>query len=46
VGADVALFKALLKGVVEVGAVDRAFVAEHASGWEAVAADLAASSWD
>src|SRR5437870_6080285 len=46
VGADVALFKALLKGVVEAGAVDRTFVAEHTSGWEAVAADLAAVSWD
>src|SRR5437879_13548064 len=46
VGADVALFKALLKGVVEAGAVDRTFVAEHTSGWEAVAADLAAASWD
>jgi len=46
VGADVALLKALLKGVVEAGAVDRTFVAEHTSGWEAVAADLAASSWD
>src|SRR5919197_715475 len=43
VGADVALFKALLKGVVETGAVDRAFVAEHTSGWEA---DMAASPWD
>src|SRR5947208_1089307 len=45
VGADVALLKALLKGVVEAGAVDRSFVAEHTSGWEAVEADLAASSW-
>jgi len=40
------LFRALLKGVVEAGALDRAFVAEHTSGWEAVAADLAASSWE
>src|SRR5207247_795011 len=46
VGADVVLFKALLKGVVEAGALDRAFVAEHTSGWEAVAADLAAASWE
>src|SRR5947207_2414420 len=27
-------------------ALARAFVAEHTSGWEAVAADLAASSWE
>src|SRR2546422_331922 len=46
VGADVALFKALLKGVVEAGGVDRAFVAAHTSGWEAVEADLAATPWD
>jgi molybdopterin-dependent oxidoreductase alpha subunit len=45
-GADVALLKALLKGVAEAGGVDRAFVAEHTGGWEAIEADLAASSWD
>src|SRR2546422_7949494 len=45
VGADVALFKALLKGVVEAGGVDRAFVAAHTSGWEAVEADLVATPW-
>src|ERR1043166_6010617 len=45
VGADVALFKALLKGVVEAGAGDRDFVGAHTSGWDAVEADLAASSW-
>jgi molybdopterin-dependent oxidoreductase alpha subunit len=43
-GGDVALLKALLKGVVEAGAFDRGFIAEHTSGWEAVAADLAATS--
>ena len=46
VGADVALFKALLKGVVEAGGVDRDFVAAHTSGWEAVEADLAATPWN
>jgi molybdopterin-dependent oxidoreductase alpha subunit len=46
VGADVALFKALLKGVVERGGLDRDFVAAHTAGWEAVAADLAGSSWE
>ena len=45
VGADVAVFKALLKGVVEAGGVDRGFVAAHTSGWDAVEADLAATSW-
>jgi molybdopterin-dependent oxidoreductase alpha subunit len=46
VGADVALFKALLKGVVEAGGVDRRFVAAHTTGWDDVRADLDASSWD
>jgi molybdopterin-dependent oxidoreductase alpha subunit len=46
VGADVALFKALLKGVVEAGGVDRRFVAAHTTGWDDVRADVEASSWD
>ena len=45
VGADVALFKALLKGIVEAGGVDRAFVTAHTSGWEAVEEDLRATPW-
>src|SRR5438067_3803779 len=45
VGGDVALFKALLKGVVEADAIDRPFVTAHTAGWEAVAADVAAASW-
>ena len=46
VGADIALFKALLKGVIEAGAVDRDFLANHTDGWGAVEADVASSSWD
>src|SRR4029077_7953948 len=46
VGADVALLKALLKGVVERGAVARDFVASHTTGWDAVEADVTAVSWD
>jgi len=46
VGGDVALFTALLKGVVEAGAVDRAFVADHTRGWEAAEAAVRAASWD
>jgi molybdopterin-dependent oxidoreductase alpha subunit len=45
-GADVALFKALLKGVVEAGGIDRRFIANHTTGWDEVRADLDASSWD
>src|SRR5581483_10323009 len=46
VGADVALLKALLKGVVERGAVDRTFVDAHTSGWDAVRADVDATPRD
>src|SRR6185369_8256678 len=46
VGSDVALFAALLKGVVERGAVDRAFVAAHTTGFADVERGLAATSWD
>jgi molybdopterin-dependent oxidoreductase alpha subunit len=45
IGADVALLKALLKGVVEAGGVDRAFVDAHTSGWDAVEQAVAATSW-
>ncbi|MFN8546112.1 MAG: FdhF/YdeP family oxidoreductase [Candidatus Binatia bacterium] len=42
VGGDVPLLRLLLRRVIERGAVDAAFVAEHTSGWEAVRADLSA----
>jgi molybdopterin-dependent oxidoreductase alpha subunit len=45
VGSDVALFKALLKAVVEAKGVDRAFVEAHTEGWEAVESDLRNASW-
>lgn len=45
-GSDAAVFKALLKGVVERGGVDEQFVRDHTAGWEAVRADLEACSWD
>lgn len=45
-GSDVALLKALLKGVVEAGGVDEQFVASHTDDWDAVRADIEATSWD
>ena len=33
VGGDVAVMKALLKGVIETGAFDTDFIAQHTSGW-------------
>lgn len=46
IGGDIALFKALLKGVVERGGAERNFLAAHGAGWETVEADLHASSWE
>lgn len=45
VGSDVAVFKALLKAVLERGAADRAFLEGCVEGWEAVEADVRASAW-
>lgn len=45
VGSDIAVFKAMLKGVLERDAADRVFLRNHVEGWEAVEADVAASDW-
>ncbi|HVR42417.1 MAG TPA: FdhF/YdeP family oxidoreductase [Thermoanaerobaculia bacterium] len=45
-GGDVALLKALLKGLLERGAVDAEYLESYTSGWEAVREDLEASSWE
>jgi molybdopterin-dependent oxidoreductase alpha subunit len=46
VGSDIALFKALLKGVIEAGGVDHEFVRAYTAGWDAVQADIEATPWD
>jgi len=46
VGSDVAVFRALLKAVIERGGADRAFLDRHVDGWDAVEADVRAASWD
>ncbi|MBI4920258.1 MAG: FdhF/YdeP family oxidoreductase [Devosia nanyangense] len=46
IGSDIALFKGLAKAVLELGAEDRGFLAAHADGFEAYAADLDGLSWD
>ena len=46
VGSDIALLKALLKGVIERDGLDHAYLSEATSGWEAVRADVEASDWD
>ncbi len=45
-GGDVAVFKALLKRIVELGAVESEYVRDHCSGWEEVKADVEATEWD
>ena len=56
VGGDVAALKGMMKALLaedtarcgrgEAGLLDRAFIAEHTVGFEGLAADLAATSWD
>jgi molybdopterin-dependent oxidoreductase alpha subunit len=46
VGSDIALFKALLKGVIEAGGVDEHFVASFSAGWDDVRADVETASWE
>ena len=46
IGGDIALYKALLKGVIERGAVDQPFVDQYTTGWEAIRADVERISWD
>jgi len=46
VGSDIAVFKALLKGLAEEGAIDRAYLATHVDGWDAVEADARGTPWE
>ncbi|MCB9767442.1 MAG: FdhF/YdeP family oxidoreductase [Candidatus Omnitrophica bacterium] len=45
-GTDIALLKALLKGVLERKAEDREYIENFTSGWEETIADIEASSWE
>lgn len=45
INGDVALLKGLCKCVLEAGAQDEAFLAEHTSGYDALCTDLEAMSW-
>jgi molybdopterin-dependent oxidoreductase alpha subunit len=45
-GGDVAFFNGVLKHVIELGAVDRDFVDAHTSGFDDVAEQVAAQSWE
>jgi molybdopterin-dependent oxidoreductase alpha subunit len=45
VGSDVALCKALLKGIIEANAVTSSYIDSYTSGWDAVRDDIENSSW-
>ena len=46
IGGDVHLFTALLKGVIEAGAVDQAFIDDHTEHWDDVRSRVEQASWD
>ncbi|MEN0112048.1 MAG: molybdopterin dinucleotide binding domain-containing protein, partial [Planctomycetota bacterium] len=46
IGGDLALLIALAKQVLEDGAADEVFLAEHAAGWDALRQSLDAADWE
>jgi molybdopterin-dependent oxidoreductase alpha subunit len=46
IGSDVAFFTAVLKGLIERGAVDHDFIADATDGWEEVRTGAERASWD
>ncbi|HSN68774.1 MAG TPA: FdhF/YdeP family oxidoreductase, partial [Thermoanaerobaculia bacterium] len=46
IGGDIALYKMMLKALLERGAVDEPFIHAHTDGWDAVRRDLEASGWE
>lgn len=45
VGTDVALFKAILKGVIEAGGEDNTFLENYTEGWGALKEDIQTTPW-
>ncbi|QDK35520.1 FdhF/YdeP family oxidoreductase [Sphingomonas sp. IC081] len=46
IGGDLAMLKGMMKRVIDAGALDHAFIAQHTEGFEALRADLDATSWE
>lgn len=46
VGGDIGVFKAILKGLLERGAIESDSIERHTTGWDAVRHDLESSSWE
>jgi molybdopterin-dependent oxidoreductase alpha subunit len=46
IGGDIALSLAILKGLIEAGAVDQAFIDAHTDGWSLVADQVRRVGWE
>ena len=46
IGTDVALLKALLKGIIERQGIDEEFVATYTEGWQQILEDINDTRWD
>ncbi len=46
IGSDIALFKALLKGLLESDAIDHTYINTYTTGWEKLHADIQRVSWN
>ncbi|HEX7857134.1 MAG TPA: FdhF/YdeP family oxidoreductase [Sphingobium sp.] len=46
IGGDMAMLKGMMKALFAADAIDRVFVAEHTEGFEALKADIEATSWE
>jgi molybdopterin-dependent oxidoreductase alpha subunit len=46
IGGDLAAVKGIIKAVIESGALDQDFIAQHTQGFDAFAADIQAETWD
>lgn len=46
VGGDIAVMKALFKGLIEQDALDANFIGAHTTGWDEVVRDIESESWE
>jgi molybdopterin-dependent oxidoreductase alpha subunit len=46
IGGDIAVYKMLLKGVIERGAIESEYIKAYTTGWDDVRRDLDAAAWD
>ncbi len=46
IGGDIALFSGIAKAILDAGAIDQAFVSQHADGWEAFDTHIRSLDWN